>query len=162
MAPSRPRPALGRAAELLIETRDPAERARILLAAVHAAFGAHASALCRPRADGSWARVAVAGEPEALPSLEQVAAVAAGELPRHLPPQRAVFVAAEGLALALAGVEEDARHQDDLDALLLVYAAAAACDAGPAGLEEVPSALPPPRPDEDPDDDLGSEPDGAP
>jgi len=145
MSPSRPRPAVGRAIELLIETRDPWERAQVLLAAALAAFGAEAAALCRPRADGSWARVAVAGEAAALPSLEQVAAVAAGLLPRHLPPQRAVHVAGEDLALALAGVDQDARDQDDLEALLLVYAAAAAHDAGPGGLEEVRGPLPPPR-----------------
>ena len=57
--PSRPSPVLGRAVELLVEASDPAQRARILLRAVQAAFGAHAVALCRPRADGGWARIAL-------------------------------------------------------------------------------------------------------
>jgi hypothetical protein len=165
MAPSRPSPVLGRAVELLLEVSDPAQRARILLQAVQALYGAHSAALCRPRADGSWARIALLGEAEALPSLEQVAAVAAGALPRHLPPHRAVFVAGEDLALALCGIEQDDAAGDGLEALLCVYAAIAAVDPGSGGLEEVESPLPPPAGRwEVPGTALGEapDPDGAP
>ena len=154
MPPPRPSPLLSRAVELLVDVSDPARRARILLGAVQAAFGAHAAALCRPRADGSWARIALLGEAADLPSLEQVAVVAAGALGRYLPPRRAVFVAGEDLALALCGVEQDESSEDGLGALFAVYAALAAADPGAMGLEEVEGPVPPPAarwPDPDPE-----------
>jgi hypothetical protein len=165
MAPPRPSPVLGRAAELLVEVSDPARRARILLRAVQAAFGARAAALCRPRADGTWARIALVGDAGELPSLEQVAAVAAGELQRYLPPRRAVIVAGAELALALSGIEQDEASEDGLEALLGVYAVVAAVDPGAPGLEEVEGPLPPPGGRfAHPDPDLGeaSGHDGAP
>lgn len=158
MPPPRPSPALCRAVQLLVEVSDPARRARILLGAVQAAFGAHAAALCRPRADGTWARIALLGEAVDLPSLDQVAAVASGALGRYLPPRRAVFVAEEDLAMALGGVEQDEAFEDGLAALLAVYAALAAADPGARGLEEVEGPVPPPAarwPAPDPDPELG-------
>ncbi len=142
MAAPRPSSTLERAIQRMVEAREPAERAQVLLQAVRGAFGAHAAALCRPRHDGSWAHYALLGEAQALPPLDQVAAVVDGSLPRYLPPERAVFVASAELALVLGGIVEDVKV-DGIDALLLVYATMSAQDRGPAGLEEVRRPLPP-------------------
>ena len=98
---------------------------------------ADAAALLRRRPDGEFLFVVRRGEESSLPLLSQVEAVVDGALPRNLPHRRLVVDAGAGLALALGGVETDDPAVDGIEALLVVYAAIAAIEPGPAGLEEV-------------------------
>ncbi|MEM7310640.1 MAG: hypothetical protein AAF682_28455 [Planctomycetota bacterium] len=122
---------------LLLEARSAAVRGRCLVELVLSGGVASAAALCRRGSDGVWRRLVAAGPDDALPTLAQIEAAVAGDLPRALPPGRLVVPASDDLALGLGGADPDAEALDGVEALLLVYAAASEADAGADGLDEV-------------------------